>query len=69
MARTKWLGWRSAVFPFAWMFVFFLAASALHKLHVLGQPIAGLVIHALGAGVVFALFSWLASGAGDTPSN
>jgi hypothetical protein len=51
------------------MFVFFLAASALHKLHVLGQPIAGLVIHALGAGVVFALFSWLASGAGDTPSN
>jgi hypothetical protein len=55
----------STLFAFLCMFLCFLAGNSLWRLHQLGQPIVGLVIQALGLGVLLAFFDWLRSGAGD----
>jgi hypothetical protein len=47
------------------MFLFFLGAKALLRLHSLGQPVIDLVVLSVGVAALFTLFRWIASGAAD----
>ena len=53
LRQLEWLA------DFILMFSFFVALSALHKLHSLGQPLLGLVIEAIGFAALFSLFNWI----------
>jgi len=63
MRGIEWHGWRSAAFSFCWMFLFFLGAKAVLRLHSLGQPVIDLVVLSIGVAALFTLFRWIASGA------
>jgi hypothetical protein len=51
--QIEWLA------DFVFMFVFFVAGTALLKLHAAGQPLLGIVIEAIFAAALFSLFNYI----------
>jgi hypothetical protein len=48
---------RMWLLDFALIFLVMTAGSSLYKLHVAGQPTAGLLLDAAAAGAIYSLFS------------
>lgn len=54
--KIKQLEW---VVDFILLFSLFVALTGLHKLHSLGQPLAGVISEAVGLAAVCTLFNWI----------